>query len=234
MIKRFRSLAAPFALSFALAFTIVAVAGLPGDARAASKKRVVDACAAAIKKEFGESPVEFDRFRRAGRKNNAFGELTLSDGTKAQIRCQYKGGRVRNVLFRAGNEQGRMWSKTRPEAAIFVEPEEKDDEDAKAGAGETKKAPDPIRPVRTRADGTRVGGPDEKADGDARTEDGDGDATKADADKTDADKSDADKADEKKAGGDGKADGDKTANADEKADKKDELVKPRFMKAPRR
>lgn len=126
----------------------VVLAGGSGEAGAASKKRAFDACAEAIKKEFGASPIEFDKFSRKGRRNMAFGELTLSDGTKAQIRCKYKGGRVHNLQFRGTNEPGNMWVDQRPAAATFVKPkEDKPDEDKTAT--DEKTAPD-AKPVKPR------------------------------------------------------------------------------------
>ena len=95
--------------------------GLSSQAEAASKDKTVNACAAAIKKEFGESPVEFDRFRRNDGRNFAFGTLTMSDGNTAQVRCQMRGGRIIGVQFRGSDEPGKSWVNQRPPAAIFVE-----------------------------------------------------------------------------------------------------------------
>lgn len=129
----------------------IAVIGPVPDGLAASKERAVNACEEAIKKEFGTSPVEFGSFRRKGRRNFAFGELTMSDGSKAQIRCKFKAGRVQSLQFRGTNEPGNMWINQRPAAAIFVE-EKKDKPD---GEAEKKSEADETTKVEKKSGRTR-------------------------------------------------------------------------------
>ena len=102
-------------------------ATLPGTSRAGSKDDVFAACAARMTAEFGEAEFSFGKIRRSGNRNLAFGELTLADGSKRRIRCEVKRGKVRDVLFRNGNQSqlnGGFWEKARPAGAVFVPPEE--------------------------------------------------------------------------------------------------------------
>lgn len=211
----------------------VVLCGLPGQADAASKENVYNACEQAIKKEFGDSPVEFGKFRRSDSRSYAFGELTLSDGSKTQIRCSMRYSGFLNLQFRGSDEPGKTWINQRPAAAIYVEP--KDEKDAKkdTGSDATGKGATGGDTDGKDADGkdaTKAADDGAGKDGTAKTSDGDakdgavrksvGDARDGTAKKPGGDTRDATA---KKSGGGG----DETANAD------DDPVKPRFMKVPK-
>ena len=225
------------------------IMGLSSQAEAASKQKTVDACAAAIKKEFGESPIEFDKFRRNDSRNFAFGTLTMSDGNTAQVRCQMRGGKIIGVQFRGSDEPGKSWVNQRPPAAIFVE--KKTDEKA---ADETE---DGVTKTAAPAGGG-AGGDAKKDEAGKKADAGKNDAAgkKADNEKEDADKTaNAEKADkdtktaenrpvvrrvgekrdsEKKAETKDEEKVDTSAEKAEDAEAEEKkLVKPRFMKAPK-
>ena len=119
----------------ALILLLATAAYLPSadNAAAASKEEVFSGCAEQIAKEFGASPVEFNKFRRNDGRQMAFGTITLSDGSKRQIRCRMRKGRVLETKFRTDGQGSGAWSKERPPAAVYVDPEE-----AEARAAEEK------------------------------------------------------------------------------------------------
>ena len=121
------------------------------DAEAGSREEVFAACEAQMKTEFGEAEFTFNKLRRAqGNKNFAIGEMTLEDGSKKPIRCNFQRGRVREVMFRNGNATGRVeegfWTNDRPAGAVFVPPAEEETTGAETAAtptGETGEAETP-------------------------------------------------------------------------------------------
>lgn len=110
----------------------------PNPAKALSKEEILRRCAESIKEEFGEAEVKFNKFRRNGNKEMAFGRLEMTDGTTRQVRCRIRRGRGVDVRFPSGSNAGgnEAWTATRPENAGFIEPKE-EEKPAEPTAGET-------------------------------------------------------------------------------------------------
>lgn len=209
---------------FAVLCASAVLMGVPDPAEAGTKQDTFDACKAAIKQEFGESPVEFGKFNRTSNRNNAFGELTMSDGSKAQIRCQVFGGKVLKVLFRGSNQPGRMWISERPAAAIYVEPKDEKDADAEETADKPERDAADEKTAAKDADGKAAAGKDKDGDDGADAAGGDGPAKEGTAKKVDR----RNKGTAEEDAGD--ADEDAAAKKSDGAD--DGPVKPRFIKVP--
>lgn len=135
---------------------------------AGSKAAILSQCEELMKAEFGEAEFAFNKIRRAeGNKQFAFGELTLTDGTKRSVRCALKRGQVSGVEFRTGNTStraaGAFWSNDRPAGAEFVPPKEETEEVAATDAtGDTApQSPTEDAPTEPDAETTTEGEPAE-------------------------------------------------------------------------
>ncbi|MFK7944624.1 MAG: hypothetical protein AB8B85_17180 [Paracoccaceae bacterium] len=119
------------------------------EAKADNKASVFEACEAEMRAEFGEAEFEFSKLRRSeGNRNLAFGEMTLTDGSKRSVRCLFQRGKVRNVLFRNGNTSGRLeggfWTGDRPPGAEFVPPAPEKTEQQEEQPQETAAVPSAV------------------------------------------------------------------------------------------
>lgn len=174
-------------LAASAVFAMLAGSWAPS-AMAASKDEIFAACASSLKEEFGASPFEFEKVRRSGGRQYAFGEVTLPDGSTQQIRCQVRNGNVDHVRFRksGGATTGNAWTDDRPEGAEYVpfedeveaEAETEAETEAEAGTTTTTAAATP-------ADGddgeqaVTEGEPETQADGGATEQADGGDAAEA-------------------------------------------------------
>lgn len=168
------------------AMMCMAVAVTAFDSRAQSvnsKESVFAACEDQMKAEFGEAEFEFGKIRREENRNMAFGELTLADGSKQQVRCTVQRGKVRGVKFRNGQSGTRssvgFWTDARPEGAVFVPPAE-ETEDATAEDATAKQE------VETETETAALPGEDAETETTAETTPGSatGDDAPADAEPT--------------------------------------------------
>lgn len=134
--------------------------GLPPDRSFAdsTKAEIFSACKEQMKKEFGEAEFSFNKLRRKdGNIGQAYGELTLSDGSKRAVRCTIQRGRFKGVSFRNSNtnrSQGGFWSEDRPAGAVYVPPAEPE---AETDTTETAATPEETTTEESGAEGNASG-----------------------------------------------------------------------------